>query len=231
MFNPQNQNTIRLKMLFLIFKFSILILCFHSSSPRSMSLRSSSSSNIAFSWRSFSSSSSSTISSMSLSFAVIVDFPFLSTLVFKFLGPIKETKKYIISVFLYFFILFTFLAFSIYRQKKARFFSQTFHSPIHDASFSIQRDLSFTLTLVGFGDFSFSSDPSITMNRYNGNESRITRFKCDSNDSLCDSGHKTVHILIRIVLSSFWNESRYVSYDSYDTNYHGLEDYLPLLTK
>ena len=152
---------------------------------------------------------------MSLSFAVMVDFPFLSTLVFEFLGPIKETKKYIISVFLYFVILFTFLAFSIYKQKKARFFSQTFHSPIHDASFSVQCDLSFTLT---FEDFSFSSDPSITMNHYNGNESRITRFKCDSNDSLCDSGHKTIHIPIRIVLSSFWNESRYVSYD---TNYHG----------
>jgi len=67
--------------------------------------------------------------------------------------------------------------------------------------FSIQRDISFTLTLVGFGDFSFSSDPSITMNRYNGNESQITRFKCDSNDSLCDSGYKTIHILIHIVLS------------------------------
>jgi len=96
MFNPQNQNIIRHKMLFLIFKCSILILCFHSSSLRSMSLRSSSSSNITFSWRSlsFSSSSSSIISSMSLSFAVMVDFSFLSTLVFKFLGPIKETKKY-----------------------------------------------------------------------------------------------------------------------------------------
>jgi len=57
--------------------------------------------------------------------------------------------------------------------------------------FIFQCDVWFTLGFVGFGDFSFLvtlQSPWIT---YNGHESRITRFKSDSNESWCDSRHKT----------------------------------------